>query len=210
MASLEQVSRRLFSDPTWLIKSIIGAFLIVLPPWVFALGYLYRVAEQGRRGQSFELPDWDNWRGLFRDGIRMLVIVLAWVVLPIFIGWLVAQPLQWLPVHWFFGPLLYMPMVPGLLFGVPLAAAGLYRFHRREDFRDALHLPTLLRMVVAARGEIVVPTLAFLGFLFVLFPLFPYALFTGGLVIFYYFAMTFRQIENKTHGPASAEAGNRR
>lgn len=210
MVTLEQVSRRVFSDPTWLIKSIIGAFLLVLPPWVFTLGYLYRVAEQGRRGQPLDLPDWDDWGSLFRDGLKMLVIVLAWIVIPIFLGWLIVQALQWVPILRVFGPLLYMPMVPGLVFGFPLAAAALYRFQRREDFRDAVHLAVLLRMIAAARGQIAIPTLAYIGFLFVLFPLFPYALFTGGLIIFYYFAMTFRQIEINAHGSASAPSEIRR
>lgn len=206
MVTLEQVSRRVFADSSWFVKTVVGAFLIIVPGLhFFAFGYIYRQALVGRLGQAAPLPEWDDWRGLFVDGLRFFLIVLVLAVAPILAGWIVS-----LPLHPLLGPLSYMPMVPGLVLSAPLTAAGVYRFQRREDFRDAFRFPILFRMIVRTRDRLVVPTLAFLGLLFVLFPLFPYALFTGGVVIFYYYALTFHLIEAGARASASSETLIRR
>lgn len=211
MVTLEQVFRRVFSDSSWLIKTVIGAFLVFVPP--FALGYLYRVALMGRRGHPLELPDWDDWRALFIDGLRLSLIVLVLGILPIFAGWLLSLPFSVLPLDWLFSPLHYMLILPGLLLAAPLTAAGLYRYQHNYDFRQAFQLVILFRMLGAAGDRLIVPTFAYLGFVFVLGPLIllvPYALFTGGVVIFYYFAQTFHQIETNARASASGRPQFRR
>jgi hypothetical protein len=205
MVTLEQVLRRVFSDSSWLIKTVIGAFLVFVPP--LALGYLYRVALMGRRGHPLELPDWDDWRGLFIDGLRLSVIVLVLAVAPIFVGWLLSLPFQIPLFAGFFNPLRYLLVLPGLLLAVPLTAAGLYRYQHNHDFRQAFQFVLLFRMIGACGAQMIVPTLAYLGFALVLGPLIllvPYALFAGGVVVFYFFALTFHQIEA---GPRSTASG---
>jgi hypothetical protein len=96
------------------------------------------------------------------------------------------------------------------VFAGPITAAGLYRFQRHEDFREAFRVAVLFRMVIAAREFLVVPTLAFIGFLFVLFPLLPYALFTGGALISYYYALMFHEVELRSRAAASGRAILRR
>jgi hypothetical protein len=191
MLTLEQVSKRVFSDSSWFLKSAFGTFLLIVPIAHFwAFGYMYRVALMGRLGNRGPLPDWEDWRGLFIDGFRFFAIVVIWAVIPILLAWLAS-----LPLSRFLGPLSYMPMAPVLLLAAPLVAASTYRYQRREEFRDALRFDILFKMVVSARERLVVPTLAYIGLLFVLSPIFPYALFTGGMVIFYYYTFTFKQLE---------------
>lgn len=209
MPTLEQVSKRIFSDPSWFVKTVVGTLLLFFPvPLVFALGYLYRVAQQGRLGMPLELPEFEDWRGLLIDGLRALVIVAGLTLVPILAGWAIALLLDLLlrgvPTYWVFAGLLYLPMVPALLLAAPLTAAGLYRYQRREDFQDAFRVPVLLKMIFATRGRFVIPTFAYIGFLVVLFPLIPYALFTGGLIVFYYYAATFHQLEQASRERASA------
>jgi hypothetical protein len=211
MVTLEQVFRRVFSDSNWLIKTVIGAFLVFVPP--LALGYIYRVALMGRRGHPLELPDWDEWQALFVDGLRLCLIVLVLAFLPIFVGWLVSLPFDVLPFSWMFSPLHYMLMLPGLLLAVPLTAAGLYRYQHNYDFRQAFQLGLLFRMIGAAGTQLIVPTLAYLGFVFVVGPLIllvPYALFTGGIITSYYFARIFHQIEVSARATASGNPQFRR
>jgi Protein of unknown function (DUF4013) len=206
MVSLEQVSRRAFADPSWFIKSVFGTGMLLIPGAHFwALGYVYRMAQQGRRGQSMDLPDWDDWRMLFVDGVRLFAIILVLTVLPLVLSWLIS-----LPWHPWLGPLSYVPMVPVLLLAGPLTAAGVYRFQRNEDFREAFRIAMLFRMIVAAREHLVVPTLATIGFIFVLFPLLPYALFTGGALISYYYALVFHEVEQRARAAASGRSVNRR
>lgn len=206
MVTLEQVSRRAFADPSWFIKSVFGTGMLLIPGVHFwALGYVYRIAQQGRRGEMLNLPDWEDWRMLFVDGLRLFALLLVLAVLPLVAAWLVS-----LPWHPFLGPLSYLPMVPVVLLVGPLTAAGLYRFQRREDFREAFRIAVLFRMVVAAREHLIVPTLAFVGFLAVLFPLLPYALFTGGALISYYYALIFHEVEQRARVMASGRAVLRR
>ncbi len=205
MATLEQVCRRVFDDPAWLIKTLVGTLLLVVPPLAF--GYIYRLTEQGRRGQPVELPDWDDWRSLFVDGLRMLLLLLIFTIVPLMAGWLAAVALSWLlrgvPLFWAFAGFLYLPLVPVLVLALPITGASLYRYQRRWDFRDALSLPTLMRMVVATRGRWIIPTLAYIGSMVVLFPIVPYALFTGGVVVFYYYALVFHQTVSSARPAAS-------
>ena len=65
-------------------------------------------------------------------------------------------------------------------------------------------------MVVAAREFLVIPTLAFIGYIFVLFPLLPYALFTGGALISYYYALMFHEVEQRSRAATSGRATLRR
>jgi hypothetical protein len=97
--------------------------------------------------------------------------------------------------------------LPGLLLAVPLTAAGHYRYQHNHDFRQAFQFMLLFRMIGACGAQMIVPTLAYLGFALVLGPLIllvPYALFAGGVVVFYFFALTFHQIEA---GPRSTASG---
>jgi hypothetical protein len=220
MITVEQVSRRVLADPSWFLKTAIGAVLMVMAPFCLlatlplAAGYIYRVADMGRRGLSVELPDWEGWRVMFADGTRFLAIVGALAVLPIAVTWSMTKVLTWLlhafPGYWAFAWLLYLPMVPVLLFVFPLAAASVYRFQRRGEFRDAFQMENLVRMVVATKGRLVVPALAFIGLVIVLLPVFPYAMFAGGIVFFYYCAAVFHGIESAARTRASAQSVLRR
>jgi len=215
MVTLEQVSKRVFSDPNWFVKTVVGAILMFFPvPFVFAFGYIYRVSGMARRGEPPDLPDWEDWPALWFDGLRMLGIFLGLAVAPIVAGWLVSLPLRLMLAHVPFydmlAPFLYLPIVPGLFLAYPLTAAGLYRFQRAEEFREAFRIPMLLRMIVSTKGRLVLPTLGFLGLVLALFPLFPYALFTGGVVVFYYSSAVFRQIESSRRTHVSAQGVARR
>lgn len=215
MVTLEQVSKRIFSEPNWFVKTVVGAILMFFPlPFVFAFGYIYRVSAMGRRGEPPDLPDWEDWPALWFDGLRMTAIVLGLGFAPIVAGWLVSLPLRLvlspMPFYPMVAPFLYLPIVPGLFLCYPLTAAGLYRFQRAEEFRDAFQIPMLLRMIVATKGRLVLPTLGFLGLVVALFPLFPYALFTGGVVVFYYSSAIFRHIESSRRTHVSAQAVVRR
>lgn len=205
MVSLEQVSRRVFADPSWFIKSLLGAFLLIPPFSFFALGYIYRMAEQGRRGELVELPDWEEWRMLFVNGIRFFAFIFVLTLVPLLLVWVAT-----LPWHPFLGRLAYLPLIPVGLLAAPLTSAALYRFQRREDFREAFRLAILLRMVVVAREFMVVPSLALIGFVCVLFPVLPYALFTGGALISYYYALMFHEVEQRGRSAASGRAVSRR
>jgi hypothetical protein len=191
MPTLEQLCKRIFSDSGWMLKCLLGGILMIVPILqFFALGFLYRQAEEARRGSSVDLADWDEWTTLFLNGIRMFGLIAGLGVLPILLAWLLSLPMR--PV---LGPLAYLPLIPAFVAAPLLTAAGLYLFQRRERFTDAFYPRALVAMLVADSGTLVLPALALLGLLFVGFPLFPFAFFAGLVAFLPYSALRFRQLE---------------
>lgn len=191
MPTLEIVCKRMFSDPSWFIKCIIGALLVLIPIVNFAaLGYFYVVIERARRGEVALFPEWEDWRGLFRTGFVFFLLCVVFFVVPVAIGWLLS-----LPFGVALGPFSRLPMIPGLVLGAPLTAAAVYRYQRREEFRDALRIPALWRMIEATRMRLIVPTLALIGLVVVGIPLLPFVVFTGSAVVFSFYSSVFHHIE---------------
>lgn len=59
---------------------VIGALLLVLLPgvgWVLNMGHRIRMVHRMQHGQS-AWPAWDDWGGLFRDGILTLAGMVYW------------------------------------------------------------------------------------------------------------------------------------
>ena len=194
MPTLDQVSKRVFSDSSWLIKCLIGGLLCLIPVAnIWSLGVFYRLADQGRRGESVRLPEWDNWTRLFLEGLQYLLLLIVLGILPIVIGVLISVPLQ--P---FLGPLAPLVIVPGLVLAAPLTAVGTYAFQRSDNLREAFHIKGLLRILQAAWTVLITPTLAFLGAVaigWVALPLLPFAFFIAGAVVSYFYGATFREVE---------------
>ncbi len=91
MASLN-IGRALsfgFEDKEWLAKMAVGV-LVLLVGVVFSLflvgtlvlllltGYMVAIVRTVAEGQDQELPHWDNWGQLFKDGLFVGVALLVW------------------------------------------------------------------------------------------------------------------------------------
>lgn len=188
MPTLEQVCKRIFSDPNWLVKCIVGGLLFAIP--MFPLGYFYALMEKARRGEVISLPEWAEWKELFFNGVAFLAIFAILGGIPLAIGWLLSLPLSgWM------GPLGRLPLIPAVLLAAPLSAAGVYRYQRRENFRDAFRLPVLLAMLERSKSRFLIPTFGLIGFLVAGFPLLPWACFIGGAAVYTYYAVVFRFLE---------------
>lgn len=159
------------------------------------LGYFYRMAGMARKGESFSLPGWNDWKVLFVDGLRCFVIFFILGFLPLLVGFLLSKLLFWIP-----SPLSYLPLIPFFILVWPFVGAGLYLFQRQENFQDTFQLTILIRMIEASKFQLLLPTLAFLGFLLVGFPLLPFAFFIGGSLLFYFYATVFKELEISTNG----------
>lgn len=77
----------------WLRNVLIGGAMLVLSvlviPTVFVYGYLARVLRASSTGVS-EAPDFDDWEGLFVEGLQLLGVVLAYLVVPLVLTVVVA------------------------------------------------------------------------------------------------------------------------
>jgi len=192
MPSLEQVCKRLFSDPSWFLKAIFGALLLIVPIAHFlAFGYLYALIEQARRGEDMELPEWGDWHRLFLNGAAAFVIFLALGALPILAAWLLVWPLHFLN----YGAFIYLPLVPAVMLAGPLTVAGIYQYQKREEFKDAFRFYVLMAMLRSTKSYFWVPTFALIGFLAAGYPLMTFTVFVGLAVSWTYYAASFRFVE---------------
>lgn len=192
MPTLELVCKRLFSDPAWILKCLLGAVLLAVPvAHFFACGYLYELMNRTRRGEPMELPEWEDWRRLFFNGVAAFVIFLVFTAAPLAVAWLLTRPLYQLGAGWFS----LTPMMPVLLLCFPLTAASLYLYQKREDYQDAFRLWVLLRMLRATGLPLLVPTLALIGFLVTGLPFMTFTLFTGFALFGATYASVFHHVE---------------
>ncbi len=74
-------------DDRWLMKIIIGGILNIIPvicflPW----GYAYRIFRKTLRGEELlPLPSWDRWKDNFLKGLTIFVLIICWMVIPLYI-----------------------------------------------------------------------------------------------------------------------------
>ena len=199
MPSIEQVCKRLFSDPSWFLKSIAGALLLIIPvAHFFAFGYLYALIEQARRGERLELPQWDDWRRLFVNGVPAFVIFCVLGVLPITLAYLLTWPIRSLPID--FGLFVYLPLVPAVMLAGPLTAAGIYQYQKREEYSDAFRVYVLVAMLRSSRAHFWVPTFALIGLLTAGSPLMTFTGFVALASAWTYYATFFRHVEESRRG----------
>ena len=192
MPTIEQVCKRLFSGPTWFLKCIIGALLMVVPvAHFFAFGYLYELVARARRGDSLDFPEWDDWRRMFVNGIPAFIIFLVLGALPLGLGWLLTLPLRFLG----YGVFVYLPMVPAVLLAMPLTAAGIYQYQKREEYRDAFRIWLLVSMIRSSRARFLIPTFAVAGFVITVYPLMTFTIFVALAGGWSFYAAFFRAVE---------------
>ncbi len=77
-----------FEDPDWVQKLLVGSLFALLSPFligtVFIAGYAVALARNTMRGATPLLPEWDDLREIFIDGLKGVAISLAHK-LPVFI-----------------------------------------------------------------------------------------------------------------------------
>lgn len=192
MPTLEQVCKRLFSDPTWFVKCLVGGLLMVVPvAHFFAFGYLYALVARARRGDSIEWPAWEDWGRMFFNGVACFVIFLALGCGPLALGWLLTLPLR----PFYLGAFAYVPLIPAALLAGPLTAAGIYQYQKREELRDAFRPRVLAAMIASGGARLLVPTFALIGFLVAGYPLMTFTLFTGLAMSLVFYAASYRAAE---------------
>ncbi len=188
MPSFDAVIRRLFGQPGWTSKALLGGALCFVPVVnLLAFGYLMEYAFRVRATRDLDLPEWSDlgWGDLFLRGLFFAVIFLGTFALPLLVGWLLSRLLELLT----FGLLGYMAYFPlGLLgFVAPaLFLASLHLYVREGMFADAWNLRELLRLAVGGARALIIPSLAFWGLMALAWPVYGFAFFLGAWVMIAY------------------------
>jgi hypothetical protein len=81
-------------DPNWIKKILIGGavslFSILIIPGIFLAGYFVRLIRRTAAGEALPLPEWEDWGGMFGEGLAAFGIYFAYVVavlvVPVTIG----------------------------------------------------------------------------------------------------------------------------
>ncbi len=77
MASLGVVGQ----DPAFVRKLLIGSLVMLagffILPLPLLVGYHFRVLRRTALGEPRPLPEWDDWGGLFIDGLRVMALLLV-------------------------------------------------------------------------------------------------------------------------------------
>lgn len=192
MPIFEEVFNRLINLPGFWVKFLIGGLLSFLPIVnVFAFGYLYRISRTVRKSGQPALPAWNDWSGLFLDGLRFAVVWLVFWLLPILLASLVA----WLMPLVYLGALTGIFFLTSVLLTTVLFSSALYRYNMRRNFKDLLDLLLIFRMTGMEMPRLILPGFVFLGFLVLLQPFYGFAIFGGFLLLITYTSLRFRSIE---------------
>lgn len=81
---LTRAFRFVFDDPNWLGKILVGALFTFLSLFFvgsfWVMGYLVRVVRQTLDASRPPLPEWDDLGGIFRDGVRAVVVCVSHLV----------------------------------------------------------------------------------------------------------------------------------
>jgi hypothetical protein len=178
MTDLKQLLGFPFEDREWLIKMMMGSVITIVPILNFlSLGYFIRCINYGWRGIR-KMPDWSNWSELFRDGLIAFGISLAYLIIPLILGSLMAT----IPG---IGIVLasIIIFIMGLI--IPMAIAN---YALRKNIKDAFSFGEIFYLVGRVFNYYIVGYLAVtLGVILGIALLLgiPFFGFIGGVLIFY-------------------------
>ena len=176
----EEVSKQLVRQPQFWIKWLIGGSLSFIPVAnIFAFGFLYRFSMQLRRTGNIRLPEWDDWKGLFTDGLKFGLIWLVYWFLPLGFAHILSTLFSSLGLQF----LAYITMTITFFVTSIIFCSALYRFHMNPNFRTLLEIGYILRMSRVGFEAYVLPMLVFSGIFALALPLYGIAFFTGFLLL---------------------------
>ncbi|MGJ8641184.1 MAG: DUF4013 domain-containing protein [Opitutaceae bacterium] len=194
----EEVFMRLIRQPGFGLKLLIGGLLSFVPIVNFlAFGFLYRFSRNTRKTGQLTLPAWDDWQGLFFDGLRFAVVWVGYWLLPIALMSLLSGLLGQIGL----GAIAYLIFTLTVLISPVLFSSALYRLQMRSDFKDLLDVPLIFRMTYMEMARFIIPAFVFLGVFALAIPFYGFAVFFGFLMLIAHTGLCYRALEHR--GPSS-------
>lgn len=179
-AIFEELCTRLLATTGFWLKIVVGGLLCFIPVVnILAFGYLMRLSTGVKRTGRVSLPEWEDWSGLFLDGLRFAVVWLAYWLLPLLLALAISSLIGELGL----GAFSYLLLSVVFLFSPLLFSAALYRYTRRLDFRDLLDFPLIIRMSLKALPQLIIPAFVFVGIFAVAGPLYGFSFFLAFILV---------------------------
>lgn len=146
----------IFADRDWLTKVLIGSAVclvagllgitvIGLLSWLVLPGYMIAVARRVIASDPELLPAWDDWGGLFVDGLMSLIIFCVYVLIPMLLFGGVTAIFE----NFLFLQVLIVIVIalPALLILAGLGVAALGRWIETGVFTDAFRFGELVPLL---------------------------------------------------------------
>lgn len=211
MASIRDICERIFKAPQTWGKLLIGGLLpwtIIGIPWVF--GYFFVYAWQLRRGGAqadLTLPEWGNWRNLYRVGLESFLIALVWWFVPLLVLCGVAVLLKSSSnLLW---PLAHIIKMAAIIVGPAFYLSALGVYQQQKNWKVVWDFQAVLAPLVKNWAGLIVPGLVWLGLLVLALPLLPWVFFLGVLLWAVFIAPLLGEQEAEaSEAPQYAPAGN--
>ena len=197
MPSFEALCGRLFGQAGWMPKMLWGGALTFIPVVNFLpLGYIMEYTLRLSRTGDGELPDLKDFSllELFSSGSKLALLLLGYLILPVFLGWGVSEFLDVLTFG-FLGVAAYLPVGVGAFAGMFFFLSGVRSYARDGLYADAWKIKEVATLVGRAYRALIFPILAFWGLCLLAFPLYGFAFFIGVLSLLAYSSALFREIE---------------
>lgn len=188
MPSLEAVCAKLFGRPGWIPKVLWGGALSFVPGInLFALGYLLTYALQIRHNRNFDLPEWSDMSigELFMNGLKLFALLVAYIGVPLFAGWLVGI-LLFLFSFGLLGIVAFFPIAVAGFFSPMLLLRALHAYLRHEEFADAWNVRVIVRSAFTDWKHLALPIVTFWGVFLMAIPVYGLSFFIGMWVLIAY------------------------
>lgn len=192
MPIFEEVCVRVLQQPGFWLKMLVGGLLAFVPGLnIFAFGFLYRLSHGLHHRGRLVLPEWSDWQGLFRDGLKFAVVWLGYWLLPLLLALAVFAMLGAVSL----GALAYLVLTLVFVLSPVLFGAALYRYLSHGDLHDLLDVPLIFRMAYLAFPRLIVPAFFFFGVFMLCPPLFGFTLFFGFTLLITQTILTYRSVD---------------
>lgn len=183
------------SDKDWVKKILIGCVISLVPILnLLSLGYFLNCLQLGMQGRT-ELPEWEDWGELLKDGFFVLLIIVIYLAIP-----LVLFPiLSFIP---FIGTIIasILLLLAGLLLPVALGSYSL-----RRNFEDVIRIKPIFEQAMAVIQYYLpayIIMVIIVSFCFIITAFLPLVSFIGVLLMFYVSVVFFNlvgQLFNQYH-----------
>lgn len=133
----QELLRYPFADDNWVLKMLVGSLVCLVPAANLILcGYAIACMEMGMRGRR-RLPDLEHWADYARDAAAALIILLAYLFIPIILTLVLSA----------------IPIVGTVLGAIALLLAGsmipmaLAAYAARREITDAFSIVDILTQI---------------------------------------------------------------
>jgi len=182
-------------------KVLCGGILSFIPFLnLFSLGYLLEYGLRLRQSRQWELPEWREMeiRSLLSNGVRMLLIILAYAGIPLIAGWMISGLVAFLSFG-LLGVVSYFPLALAGFACPFLVLSSIHAYLQDGLFSDSWDVRNVFVNAWSNWTKMVIPVLSFWGIILLALPLFGLSFFIGSWVLIAYStALRFSQTEDSS------------